>query len=86
MQKLTTKIQILLDEEDANELNMLLLRVCLEKGRKVVSLSSFVRDMIKDYIEIEKQRKPTEQISFAEGAAKKVMNDYYKKKGVKNKK
>ena len=59
----TEKIQVLVSSQDMTLLNSLIMMDALHEGNKPVALSTFVRELIKDYINNNIHR--LEQRSFA---------------------
>jgi ribosomal protein S3AE len=53
MDKLTKKLQVLLSEDEVSLINKIILNEAIESGERPVSISSFIRDIIR--VEIDKQ-------------------------------
>ena len=68
---LTEKLQVLLTKEDQRSLNQIIARRAFELGERPVSLSSYVRELIKEHII---QNTP-EQKSFALEKAKEILKN-----------
>lgn len=71
---LTEKLQVLLTKEDQRALNVIIARKSLEQGVRPVSLSSYVREIIKEHI-IENT---PEQKSFVTDVAKEILKNHKK--------
>lgn len=53
MDKLTKKLQVLLSEDEVTMINRIILNEAIETGQRPVSVSAFIRDIIR--IEIDKK-------------------------------
>jgi hypothetical protein len=65
MDKLTKKLQVLLSEEEVSLINRIILNEAIETGQRPISISAFIRDVIRE--EIEKKAssiKPFEKIDI----------------------
>jgi len=65
MDKLTKKLQVLLSEREVSLINRIILNEAIESGERPVSISAFIREIIR--IEIDKQvndGKPLEKIDI----------------------
>lgn len=65
MDKLTKKLQVLLSEDEVSLINRIILNEAIETGQRPISISAFIRDVIRD--EIEKKAssiKPFEKIDI----------------------
>lgn len=51
MSKLTQKLQVLLSEDEVATLNRIILNDAIEQGIRPISMSAFIRDLIRDEIE-----------------------------------
>jgi hypothetical protein len=71
---LTEKLQVLLTKEDQRALNIIIARKSLEQGVRPVSLSSYVREVIKEHI----TENTPEQKSFVVDVAKKILKNHKK--------
>jgi hypothetical protein len=54
MDKLTKKLQVLLSEGEVTSINRLILNDAIEGGERPVSVSAFIRDIIRSEIELKK--------------------------------
>ena len=54
MDKLTKKLQVLLSEGEVTSMNRLILNDAIEGGERPVSVSAFIRDIIRNEIELKK--------------------------------
>jgi len=52
MDKLTKKLQVLLSEGEVTSINRLILNDAIEGGERPVSVSAFIRDIIRKEIEL----------------------------------
>ncbi len=52
MDKLTKKLQVLLSEGEVTSINRLILNEAIENGERPVSVSAFIRDIIRKEIEL----------------------------------
>lgn len=71
---LTEKLQVLLTKEDQRALNIIIARKSLEQGVRPVSLSSYVREVIKEHINVN----TPEQKSFVVDIAKEILKNHKK--------
>jgi hypothetical protein len=71
---LTEKLQVLLTKEDQRALNIIIARRSLEQGVRPVSLSSYVREVIKEHI----TENTPEQKSFVVDVAKEILKNHKK--------
>jgi len=71
---LTEKLQVLLTKEDQRALNIIIARKSLEHGVRPVSLSSYVREIIKEHI----TENTPEQKSFVVDVAKEIIKNHKK--------
>lgn len=71
---LTEKLQVLLTKEDQRALNVIIARKSLEQGVRPVSLSSYVREIIKEHI----TENTPEQKSFVVDVAKEILKNHKK--------
>jgi hypothetical protein len=65
MDKLTKKLQVLLSEDEVSLINRIILNEAIETGERPISISAFIRDVIRN--EIEKKAssiKPFEKIDI----------------------
>lgn len=67
-ESLTEKIQVLLSKNDLEELNHIIVRKALERKKRPVPLSAYVRELVKKEIE----NNTEEQSSFVKIAATKA--------------
>ena len=67
-ESLTEKIQVLISKNDLEELNHIIVRKALERKKRPVPLSAYVRDLVKKEIE----NNTEEQSSFVKIAATKA--------------
>lgn len=51
MSKLTKKLQVLLSEDEVATLNRIILNDAIEKGIRPISMSAFIRDLIRHEID-----------------------------------
>ena len=51
MSKLTKKLQVLLSEEEVATLNRIILNDAIEQGIRPISMSAFIRDLIREEID-----------------------------------
>lgn len=51
MSKLTNKLQVLLSEEEVATLNRIILNDAIEQGIRPISMSAFIRDLIRQEID-----------------------------------
>ena len=51
MSKLTKKLQVLLSEDEVSTLNRIILNDAIEQGIRPISMSAFIRDLIRHEIE-----------------------------------
>jgi hypothetical protein len=51
MDKLTKKLQVLLSEDEVTLINRIILSDAIETGQRPISISSFIRDVIREEIE-----------------------------------
>ena len=49
--KLTKKLQVLLSEDEVYMINRIILNEAIEKGERPISLSAFIREIIREEIE-----------------------------------
>jgi hypothetical protein len=52
MDKLTKKLQVLLSDEEVTLINRIILNEAIETGQRPISISAFIRDIIREEIEI----------------------------------
>lgn len=52
MDKLTKKLQVLLSETEVTSINRIILNEAIENGERPVSISAFIRDIIRKEIEL----------------------------------
>jgi hypothetical protein len=52
MDKLTKKLQVLLSESEVTAINRIILNEAIENGERPVSISAFIRDIIRKEIEL----------------------------------
>ena len=52
MDKLTKKLQVLLSEGEVTSINRIILNEAIENGERPVSMSAFIRDIIRKEIEL----------------------------------
>lgn len=65
MDKLTKKLKVLLSEDEVSLINRIILNEAIETGQRPISISAFIRDVIRE--EIEKKAssiKPFEKIDI----------------------
>ena len=70
--KVTEKIQVLISQQDMAAVNSLLMMEALENGTRPIPLSTFVRELIKSYIE--ENRHKLGQRSFAKEEVRRYLN------------
>jgi hypothetical protein len=75
-ESLTEKIQVLLSKIDLEELNHIIVRKALERKKRPVPLSAYVRELVKKEIESNTE----EQVSFVKSAAERVFSEKTKTK------
>ena len=75
-ESLTEKIQVLLSKNDLEELNHIIVRKALERKKRPVPLSAYVRELVKKEIE----ENTEEQTSFV----KKAASEAFKSKNLNN--
>jgi hypothetical protein len=51
MDKLTKKLQVLLSEEEVSLINRIILNEAIETGERPISISAFIRELIRQEIE-----------------------------------
>lgn len=51
MDKLTKKLQVLLSEDEVTMINRIILNEAIETGQRPVSVSAFIRDIIREEID-----------------------------------
>lgn len=51
MDKLTKKLQVLLSEEEVSLINRIILNEAIENGERPVSISAFIREIIREEID-----------------------------------
>ena len=51
MDKLTKKLQVLLSEDEVNLINRIILTEAIETGKRPISISAFIRDVIRTEID-----------------------------------
>jgi ribosomal protein S3AE len=51
MDKLTKKLQVLLSEDEVSLINRIILNEAIETGERPISISAFIRDVIRKEIE-----------------------------------
>lgn len=51
MDKLTKKLQVLLSEDEVSLINRIILNEAIETGQRPISISAFIRDVIREEIE-----------------------------------
>jgi len=65
MDKLTKKLQVLLSEDEVSLINRIILNEAIETGERPVSISAFIRDVIREEIEKKANNiKPFEKIDI----------------------
>lgn len=52
MDKLTKKLQVLLSENEVTSINRIILQEAIETGERPVSVSAFIRDIIRKEIDL----------------------------------
>jgi len=70
MSKLTKKLQVLLTEEEVNLINRIILSEAIEFNQRPISISAFIRDLIR----IEIDTKTEDYITFDKIDIKKLKN------------
>lgn len=50
MDKLTRKLQVLLSEDEVSMINRIILNDAIENGERPISISAFIRDIIREEI------------------------------------
>jgi hypothetical protein len=50
--KLTNKLQVLLSEEEVSMLNRIILNDAIQNGQRPISMSAFIRELIRTEIEL----------------------------------
>ena len=50
MNKLTRKLQVLLSEDEVSMINRIILNDAIENGERPISISAFIRDIIREEI------------------------------------
>jgi hypothetical protein len=50
MDKLTQKLQVLLSEDEVTTINRIILNEAIEQGERPISISAFIRQVIRDEI------------------------------------
>lgn len=68
----TEKIQVLISPDDMRSLNSLIMIDAIQNGTRPIPLSTFVRNVIKEYIEQNSEK--LEQKSFVGESVKKYTN------------
>lgn len=76
MSNVTNKIQVLVSDEDISKLNTILTLEALKNENKPLPLSTFVRNIIKDYI----KSYPISQKSFVSNIVKKHIREFKENK------
>ena len=71
-ENLTEKIQVLLSKADSSVLNIIIARRSIEEGTKPVSVSEYVRSLIKKDIE----SNITEQVSYVGEKISQIISEY----------
>jgi hypothetical protein len=65
MDKLTKKLQVLLSEDEVSLINRIILNEAIESGERPISISAFIREVIRKEIEEKvKDDKPFEKIDI----------------------
>lgn len=65
MDKLTKKLQVLLSEEEVSLINRIILNEAIETGERPISISAFIREIIRQEIENKvNDDKPFEKIDI----------------------
>ena len=59
MNKLTKKLQVLLSEDEVSTLNRIILNDAIEEGIRPISMSAFIRDLIREEIESRSEESKT---------------------------
>jgi len=68
--KLTKKLQVLLSEDEVAVLNRIILNEAIENGARPISMSAFIRDLIRDEID----NRSEDQKSFNKSKLKQLKN------------
>lgn len=68
--KLTKKLQVLLSEDEVAVLNRIILNEAIENGTRPISMSAFIRDLIRDEID----NRSEDQKSFNKSKLKQLKN------------
>jgi hypothetical protein len=68
--KLTKKLQVLLSEEEVAVLNRIILNEAIENGTRPISMSAFIRELIRQEIESRSE----DQKSFDKSKLKQLKN------------
>lgn len=65
MDKLTKKLQVLLSEDEVSLINRIILNEAIETGERPISISAFIRELIRQEIENKvKDDKPFQKIDI----------------------
>jgi hypothetical protein len=65
MDKLTKKLQVLLSEDEVSLINRIILNEAIESGERPISISAFIREIIRQEIESKvNDDKPFEKIDI----------------------
>lgn len=65
MDKLTKKLQVLLSEDEVSLINRIILNEAIETGERPISISAFIRELIRQEIESKvNDDKPFEKIDI----------------------
>lgn len=59
MSKLTKKLQVLLSEDEVSTLNRIILNDAIEEGIRPISMSAFIRDLIREEIDSRSEESKT---------------------------
>jgi hypothetical protein len=70
MSKLTKKLQVLLSEDEVATLNRIILNDAIEQGIRPISMSAFIRDLIRYEIE----SRTEEEKTFSKDKLKQLKN------------
>jgi len=70
MSKLTKKLQVLLSEDEVATLNRIILNDAIERGIRPISMSAFIRDLIRHEIDTRSEDSKT----FSKDKLKKLKN------------
>ena len=70
MSKLTKKLQVLLSEEEVTTLNRIILNDAIERGIRPISMSAFIRELIRYEIDT----RPEEDKTFSKDKFKQLKN------------